>query len=112
MLNDVAYVFNGNISRLQFERIKYVMVRIRYACEGMQLVDDIFYFVVFQTPYYTPGGGVSFIKLENYHNIYVDERYLSQDKIPPEFKYGKDYIDQQYTISVEDLAKKISIPEK
>lgn len=94
-----------------FRRIKYIIVNVQYACEGMQLVDDMFYFVVFQTSCYTPGSGVSFIELENYHNIYVDERCLSQDKIPPGFKYDKDYIDQQYTISVKDLAKKFSIPE-
>ena len=78
----------------------------------MQLVDETFYFVVFQTFCYTPGEGVRFIESENYHNIYVDERCLSQDKIPSMFKCTEDYINQQHSISVEELAKKYSIPKK
>nr|DAX83405.1 MAG TPA: putative DNA-binding domain protein [Caudoviricetes sp.] len=95
-----------------FRNIKYIVVNLKYACEGMQLVDEIFYFVVFQTDCYTPSDGVRFIESENYHNIYVDERCLSQDKIPSGFEHSEDYIDQEYTISVEQLAKKYSIPKK
>lgn len=89
-----------------------MIINIKYACEGMQLVDEIFYFVVFRTTCHTPGDGVRFIESEKYHNIYVDERCLSQDKIPSTFTFSEDYIDQEYTISVEQLAKKYSIPKK
>nr|DAV82821.1 MAG TPA: putative DNA-binding domain protein [Caudoviricetes sp.] len=100
------------VSLDDFRSIKYVVVNLRYACEGMQLVDETFYFVVFQAFCYTPGEGVRFVESENYHNIYVDERCLSQDKIPSIFECTEDYINQQHSISVEELAKKYSIPKK
>ena len=108
----VAVSPRQNMSYTDFSRIKFMIINIKYACEGMQLVDEIFYFVVFQTPYDTPDGGVRFIESENYHNIYVDERCLSQDKILLRSGHSEDYIDQQCTISVEQLAKKYSIPKK
>lgn len=95
-----------------FKSIKYIVVNLKYACEGMQLVDETFYFVVFQTFFYTPGDGIGFIESEKYHNIYVDERCLSQDKLPSIAKFNEDYINQQHSISVEELAEKYSIPKR
>ena len=95
-----------------FRDIKYIVVNLKYACEGMQLVNETFYFVVFQTFFYTPGGGIRFIESEEYHNVYVDERYLSRAKLPSAAEFNEDDINQQYSISVEELAKKYSIPKK
>ncbi len=95
-----------------FKSIKYIVVNLRYACEGMQLVDETFYFVVFQTFFYTPGYGIRFIESEEYHNVYVDERYLSRAKLPSTAEFNEDDISQQYSVSVEELAKKYSIPKK
>lgn len=95
-----------------FKNIKYIVVNLKYACEGMQLVDETFYFVVFQTFFYTPGDGIRFIESEKYHNIYVDERYLSRAKLPSTAEYNEDYVNQQYSTSVEELAKKYSVPKK
>ena len=95
-----------------FKSIKYIVVNLRYACEGMQLVDETFYFVVFQTFFYTSGAGVRFIESEEYHNVYVDERYLSRDKLPSTAEFNEDDINQQYSTSVEELAEKYSIPKK
>lgn len=100
------------VSLDDFRSIKYVVVNLRYACEGMQLVDETFYFVVFQTFFYTSGAGVRFIESEEYHNVYVDERYLSRDKLPSTAEFNEDDINQQYYTSVEELAEKYSIPKK
>lgn len=95
-----------------FRDIKYIVVNLKYACEGMQLVNETFYFVVFQTFFYTPGGGIRFIESEEYHNVYVDERYLSRAKLPSAAEFNEDDINQQHSISVEELAEKYSIPKK
>ncbi len=95
-----------------FKRIKYIIINIRYACEGMQLVDETFYFVVFQTTCYTPIGGIDFIESADYCNVYVDERCLSQDKIPSGFKHSEEYIEREYDIAVRNLVEKMPIPKK
>lgn len=100
------------VSLDDFRSIKYVVVNLRYACEGMQLVNETFYFVVFQTFFYTPGDGIRFIESEEYHNVYVDERYLSRAKLPSTAEFNEDDINQQYSTSVEELAEKYSIPKK
>ena len=95
-----------------FRNIKYIVVNLKYACEGMQLVDETFYFVVFRAFCYTPGEGIRFIESEKYHNIYVDERCLSQDKLSSIVEYNEDCINQQCSVPIEELAKKYSIPKK
>ncbi len=95
-----------------FKSIKYIVVNLKYACEGMQLVDETFYFVVFRAFCYTPGEGIRFIESEKYHNIYVDERCLSQDKLSSIVEYNEDCINQQCSVPIEELAKKYSIPKK
>ncbi|QXT26471.1 MAG: ATP-binding protein [Candidatus Nanogingivalaceae bacterium] len=95
-----------------FRSIKYIVVNLKYACEGMQLVDETFYFVVFRAFCYTPGEGIRFIESEKYHNIYVDERCLSRDKLSSIVEYNEDCINQQCSVPIEELAKKYSIPKK
>lgn len=100
------------VSLDDFKNIKYIVVNLKYACEGMQLVNETFYFVVFQTFFYTPGSGIRFIESEEYHNVYVDERYLSRAKLPSTAEFNEDDINQQYSTSVEELVEKYSIPKK
>ena len=76
--NDTLYNGGkGNISYDEFLRIRLVVVNIRYACEGMSLVDRNFYFIVKNTthedclkfPLTT-----SFRPSKLYEYLFIDER--------------------------------------
>lgn len=65
----------GNISYEEFLDIRLVVVNVRYACEGMSLVDRNFYFIVKSIACgdYVPAEPISFRPSTLYEDLFINE---------------------------------------
>lgn len=95
----------GNISYDNFTKIKYLVVDVEYACEGMQLVQEKFYYLIHQSPYFTPIAGTSFEKSKLYKNLYIDERIDESEDL-------EKILDIGYANEEESFAKRFGLTRR
>lgn len=76
--NDILYGgAKGDITYEKFLGIRLVVVNVRYACEGMSLVDRNFYFIVNSNALdYISTGSVSFSPSKLYKDLFINKNIL------------------------------------
>lgn len=76
--NDILYGgAEGDITYEKFLGIRLVVVNVRYACEGMSLVDRNFYFIVNSNALdYISTGSVSFSPSKLYKDLFINKNIL------------------------------------
>lgn len=106
--NDTIYnSTKGNISYEEFLGIRLVVINVRYACEGMSLVDRDFYFIVKNTThedYLKFPLTTSFRPSKLYEYLFIDKRIPSmEDEEMINSGYGNEVTNVANTLNLNKL---------